>query len=112
MTTVVNLSKYRSQHSLDASHRDWMYIGRGSKQFGLERSPLANPFKLGGRKRGATLPAYKRYLWKQIRQGNRDIIAALLQVKPTTALVCHCEQPGPCHGHVVMAAAQWVHENM
>ena len=112
MTAVVKLRNYRNKHSLDASHRDWMYIGRGDKLYELERSPLANPFKRGGRKPGATLPAFKRYLWKQVQKGNQDVIGALREIKPTTALVCHCDQPGPCHGHVVIAAAEWVRENL
>jgi hypothetical protein len=77
----------------------------------LDASPLANPYRprdFGG-ERGATLPHYRRWLWRQIQAGNQEVLQALGAVTEESVLVCYCA-PGPCHGEVVRGAAAWLRE--
>ena len=112
MRQVINFKQYGSAQALArAFGRGWLYIGRANDYAGLPGSPLANPFKaadFGGR-RGATLPHYRRWLWRRIQAGDTAVIEALKSIDETTALVCWCK-PGPCHGDVVQAAAAWLRE--
>ena len=112
MCTVVNFRRYGSVAALDRAFGDrWLYIGRVNPAVQLAASPLANPFRprdFGG-KRGATLPHYRRWLWRQIQAGNQDVMQALAAVTEERVLVCYCA-PGPCHGEVVKAAAAWLRE--
>ena len=112
MCTVVNFREYDSVAALDRAFGDrWLYIGRANRAAQLPTSPLANPYRprdFGGR-RGATLPHYRRWLWRQMQAGNRAVLQALAAVTEESVLVCYCA-PGPCHGDVVRAAAAWLRE--
>jgi hypothetical protein len=112
MCTVVNFKQYGSVAALNRVFGDrWLYIGRGNRAARLDASPLANPYRpydFGG-KRGATLPHYRRWLWRQIQAGNQDVLQALAAVTDESVLVCYCA-PGPCHGEAVRGAAAWLRE--
>ena len=92
MCKVVN--KYKESYDV--------YIGRGSK--------WGNPFKLGdGVSRDEVIQKYRRYLWEQIKAGvitKQDLIE--LDGK---RLGCFCK-PKSCHGDVIVAAVQWVKEEV
>jgi hypothetical protein len=112
MCTVVNFREYGSVAALDRAFGDrWLYIGRANRSAQLSASPLANPYRprdFGG-KRGATLPHYRRWLWRQIQAGDCQVLQALAAVTEESVLVCYCA-PGPCHCDVVRAAAAWLRE--
>ena len=114
MCQVINFKAHGSTAVLNERYgSNWLYIGRANSQAGLPASPLANPFKprrlwradYGGR--GGTLPHYRRWLWERIRAGDPVVLAALRAINDETVLVCWCK-PGPCHGDVVSAAADWL----
>ena len=68
------------------------------------------PFKLGthAQTRAEIVQLYRRYLWRQIRNGTitRDNLLALQGI----VLVCYCK-PRPCHGDVIVQAVKWAIEN-
>ena len=109
MCSIINFKQYGSAQALNQAFGDhWVYIGRANSYAGLEQSPLANPFKVrdfGGR--GKTLPHYRRWLWGRIQAGDTAVLNALKAINESTVLVCYCK-PGPCHGDVVKAAAEWL----
>jgi len=106
---IINFKQYGSIPALNQVFGDhWVYIGRANNHAGLEQSPLANPFKVkdfGGR--GKTLPHYRRWLWERMQASDTAVLNALKAIDDRTVLVCYCK-PGPCHGDVVKAAAEWV----
>ena len=89
---------------------DWAYIGRGYGFYpnSFARSSLANPFYRNGGKRGCTLERYRCWLWEKIKAQDEAVMAELRSFSAETTLICHCPQPGPCHGHIVKAAWQWL----
>jgi ribonuclease HI len=107
---VANFKAYGSVQALSQAFGDrWLYIGRKNDHAGLEQSPLANMYKVSdfGGKRGATLPYYRRWLWRQIQAGNEAVLSVLRAINEQTVVVCWCH-PHPCHGDVVKAAAEWL----
>jgi hypothetical protein len=109
MCRIVNFKVYGSKEALNkAFGNHWTYIGRANRYAGLPQSPLANPFKASafGGQQGATLPHYRRWLWKRIQDGDEGVVTALRDITEDSVLVCYCK-PGPCHGDVVKAAAAW-----
>jgi hypothetical protein len=76
---------------------DWVYIGRGSTKFGLDKSVWANPFVIG-------------------RDGNREeciqLYTGLLRQSPQLlselkalsgkVLACHCDEHEPCHADSII----------
>jgi hypothetical protein len=87
-----------------------IYVGRAMP--GLKGSALANRFKIGrDGTREEVIQKYRIWLWKQIKAGNVEIIAELKRVYAVGEVVCWCA-PLPCHGEVVLKAAQWVSENL
>lgn len=109
MCNIINFKQYGSIQALNQAFGDhWVYIGRANSYAGFEQSPLANPFKVkdfGGR--GKTLSHYRRWLWGRIQAGDTAVLDALKAINESTVLVCYCK-PGPCHGDVVKAAAEWL----
>lgn len=96
-------------HEVDrASNIKYHYIGRSHFKYDFPKSALANPFRLGSLPRGETLSSYRKWLWGRIKAGDRNVIDELLSLNDDTVLVCHCIQPGPCHGHVVIKAVEWL----
>lgn len=115
MTIVVSVNQAGNCDGLDSKFGvgNWMYIGRGGREYGgrfLPRSPLANPFRVVNGQRGSAVESYRRWLWDRIQEGDPDVLNSLRKVNEMAAVVCHCPQPGPCHGHVVIRAAQWLAE--
>ena len=70
-----------------------IYIGRGSK--------WGNPFVIGkDGDRKECIAKYKQALWrnKALMRETRELLGK--------TLLCFCA-PEPCHGHVLIAAAEW-----
>ncbi|MCB8944519.1 MAG: DUF4326 domain-containing protein [Ardenticatenaceae bacterium] len=110
----VNIKDFKSVDGLNASFKSWVYIGRGDSRLNLKRSPLANPYShlananaIKCATRDEAISKYRVWLWNKIKAGDKEVILALLDIKPSTAVVCHCH-PKPCHGSVVKAAAKWL----
>jgi hypothetical protein len=113
MTIVVSVNQVGGCEALDNTYGagNWQYIGRGGGEYGgrfLQRSPVANPYRVVDGRRGSTVEGYRHWLWGRIKAGDRAVVECLLEVAKSAAVVCHCPQPGPCHGHVVVAAAEWL----
>lgn len=77
-----------------------IYIGRGT--------PLGNPFTVAEHGLDA-LKLYRKWLWKQIREGDEAVLRAMRAIDPQTHLMCSCK-PRPCHGDVVVRAWAWMRE--
>ena len=56
----------------------------------------------------ATLAYDRARLWEKMKVEDEAVMAELRSFSAETALICHCPQPGPCHGHVVKAAWHWL----
>jgi hypothetical protein len=105
MCQVINFKAHGSTAVLNERYgSNWLYIGRANSHAGLPASPLANPYRPAqfGGAAGATLPAYRQWLWQRIQAGDPVVLAALRAINDETVLVCWCK-PGPCHGDVVSA---------
>ncbi len=90
-----------------------VYIGRGKDPNSLEWGEWGNPYS----HRASTsamvtrahsvedaIDSYKRELWRRIKDGSLSL-EKLADLKGKT-LGCWCA-PGPCHGEVLVAAADW-----
>ncbi len=78
---------------------DGIYIGRYNKQYGLNKSIFANPYKVETpEERGTTIEKYKIWLLEQIATGTitKQDLLALNNKK----LICYCS-PKFCHGNVL-----------
>lgn len=89
-----------------------LYVGRPA-QGGLEGSPLANPFKAVPGQPGATIPAYRKWLWGRIQAGDGAVLEALGKVHEVGAVACWCPEhrgqgEDTCHGQQVLRAAAWL----
>lgn len=98
----------------DLKRHGAVYVGRAG--YGLEASPLANPFRLeAGRPRGETIERYRRHLWSRL-QGDtpeRREIERLANLE-SAILCCWCralEEPphegNACHADVIVKALVW-----
>ena len=95
-----------------------VYIGRGNDPESGELGEWGNPFS---HKSSATatvtkansveeaIESYKRYLWNRIRNG--EVTLERLAALKGKTLGCWCA-PGPCHGEVLAAAADWAAEEL
>ena len=73
-----------------------VYIGRGSK--------WGNPFVIGkDGDRQTVIAKYKRALWC-----NKVLLHEVEELRGKT-LLCFCA-PAPCHGHVLIAALDWLEQ--
>lgn len=97
-----------------------LYVGRTSPAYGgLAGSPLANPYPATGTP-GATIPAYRAWLWARIKAGHAPTLAALRHVHNVGAVACWCPEHGytftdregrtrdACHGAQALKAAAWL----
>lgn len=95
---------------------DAIYIGRYNESWNLQRSPLANPYKIP--KSPTTdqldeiLNKYRRWLRIQIddqAEAYHELIRLknLVMAGSDIKLACWCA-PGICHGNVVKAAIEWM----
>lgn len=78
---------------------DGTYIGRYNKQYGLNKSIFANPYKVETpEERGSTIEKYRDWLWNEIakNQITKNDLISLNNRK----LVCYCA-PKACHGNVL-----------
>ena len=100
MTHIVNFKQYGSAAALTATFGNkWLYIGRANPHY---------PYRVRdfGNQSGATLPHYRRHLWRCIQAGDEAVLNALQAIDEETVLVCWCD--GACHGQVVRDAAAWL----
>ena len=87
-----------------------VYIGREQPYNGvvIPASPLRNNNLLKGQPRGTTIEKFTRDLKDLIRDGDREVIGALLRIyREERDVVCWCK-PLACHGDVVLRAARWL----
>ena len=87
-----------------------VYIGREQPYNGvvIPASPLRNNSLLKGQPRGTTIEKFTRDLKDLIRDGDREVIGALLRIyREDRDVVCWCK-PLACHGDVVLRAARWL----
>lgn len=84
----------------------WTYIGREMRydDWTFEASPLGNPYRVGSKGRGTVIEPYRRWLWQQLQVPNSPHVQALRALTADSVLVCWCNQPGRCHGHVIADA--------
>ena len=87
-----------------------IYIGREQPYNGvvIPASPLRNNNLLKGQPRGTTIEKFTRDLKDLIRDGDQEVIGALLRIyREDRDVVCWCK-PLACHGDVVLRAARWL----
>jgi hypothetical protein len=115
---VVNVKEYANSvkaHQVFGSN--FIYVGRGWYKRGFKPSPLSNPYTsnpyakkaIKVAKRSEAIELYRKWLWRQIGEGNEEVLAELRKVKPETVLGCHCK-PWDCHADVVHRAAAWLRQ--
>ena len=75
----------------------WIYIGRGSRKFGLPPSEWANPFAIG--KDGSRDECIQKFA--EHLAGNLDLLGKLKDLSGRV-LVCHCAEHEPCHADVLI----------
>lgn len=86
-----------------------IYIGRKNTQYNLEASIFANPFPLNdSNNREIVLEQYKKWIWKQILDGNITK-EQILELKDKN-LVCYCS-PKLCHGMVIKKLIEYIIDN-
>lgn len=100
MIKIKNYSKYSGQGE---------YIGRYNYYYGLEPSPLSNPYagRANYKSKLKLVDKFKKYLksfpenslqWKEIRR-----LQNLYEDDVELTLLCWCD-PLPCHGEVIRSA--------
>lgn len=107
-------------HVRDRSANNFMlvhiYIGRASGDY--ERSPLANPYRIGYHgDRDEVIEKYRRFLWGELKQYASGIessavtelirIASYHYANWDVILMCWCK-PQACHGDIVIKAVEWL----
>jgi hypothetical protein len=96
---------------IDSLPPDAVYIGRPGQGITAEQAPWGNPFRADeNTTREQAVEQYRERLWQQLRDGTLTLeqLAAL----HGKTLACWCPQPGPCHGHVLAAAAAYAHKQL
>lgn len=92
------------------TRNEGIYVGR--KCYGYPQSPLGNPYVT--KTPGETLPAYKRWLWNQIRDANSPVskeierLAEKVKAGEEIVLSCWCRNPNTCHSSIIKAAVEWM----
>lgn len=109
---IINLYK-ATKEEISISY----YVGRNSvfyaEKFGFTKwiPELANPYVVGKHgKRGECVELYRKYLAREIKNNNRDIIDALLQIPDDAKLACFCA-PAKCHVEIIIRARDWLIKN-
>ncbi len=99
----------------DQYGESWMYVGRRAyyRRRHMKPSPLANPFRVqASQPRGSCVAQYRHWLWQQIQiAGTNPVLGVLCSLaawEDDLRLYCWCQQPGPCHAHVIIAAVAWL----
>jgi hypothetical protein len=113
----VNARDYKNAKQLDETFKSsWMYVGRGQHKKGLKRSVLANQWSsrpwakaIIVKDKETAVANFKRWLWQEMKRGNKEVLDELRNVKAHTVMVCHCDDD-VCHSKVVWKAAKWLRE--
>lgn len=117
MTTSPDLVTVVSVRRLPPQAPGIHYVGR--RCAGWSASALGNPFHRNGGAAGQTLPAFRAWLWQEIRRGQAgepsaayaELCALARQVAAGEPVVlgCWCK-PAPCHADIVRSAVLWLVE--
>lgn len=94
-----------------------IYVGRNPEKWGFDKSSsipeLANPYIVGVHgERGECVDLYRKWIWKQIRENNRQIVDALLSIPDDCKLICFCAPKKTCHAYVIVLARNYILENI
>lgn len=86
------------------------YVGRGAGDLGewgnlYSHRPSRVPGVIVVATVGEAIRLHRRWLWEQLRTGAIPL-ERMAELDGLT-LGCWCHQPGPCHGHTLLAAARW-----
>jgi hypothetical protein len=101
---VVNVYDYGGREAAEAA--SVVYCGRPS--------PLGNPYSHMGntlakfrvKNRDEALDKYRRWLYHELTNGNKQVIEALENLKENDVLGCFCK-PKACHCDIIIAAWKW-----
>ena len=94
-----------------------IYIGRAMPTYGLAKSPLGNPWKLGSLLSPEKILAeYRKWLWEQMNLKGEAYLELQRIVKIVLSgrdvkLICWCKDAqgqGKCHGDIVKKALEWM----
>lgn len=86
------------------------YCGRACN--GWPESPLANPFVLTREAdRDRVIDRYREWLDERIREDDRTVVTALLDLPDDARLGCWCV-PKRCHVEAIIAAARRLREGV
>lgn len=103
-----------NQRNIHGKGLDEIYIGRAMPSYGLEASPLGNPYKLGrDGGRDEVINKYRRWLWNQMRNRGSAAYRELLRLanlslqQETVTLSCWCF-PSKCHGEIIRDAINFL----
>lgn len=121
MDQIINLHDFPAsslQERLELAGREYpnmkiVYVGRPQGGFPVKPSPLRSKFWLSSadakdpKKRADSIEAYRRDLYKLIKAGDVEVLAALRAIDDSTILACWC-YPLPCHSQVIWAAWHWL----
>lgn len=111
---IKNFMQFKNIAALDRAYgkNNWVYVARTNTHYGLERSALANPFKVNELGREDAIANYRVWLWKKILNEDDAVMEALRVIsnlnensERETALVCWCH-PEPCHAEIILRAVQ------
>ena len=72
-----------------------IYVGRGSRQRNLKKSPRCNPFKVSEHGRALAVSKFEHHL-----STDQDLNEALWQLSGAR-LVCHCRPGEECHADII-----------
>lgn len=109
----VTSSKNKTKQNLDlaaGSRSQWFYVNQANRELGELHSSLADIFY--STVPGAKLDEYRRWLWSQIKLGNKGVIRELgaiifMSKKADVTLVCSCQHSKDntvCHAHIIKKA--------
>lgn len=115
---VVNYHHYKDRENptsraklIEKFGDDWIYVGRRNRTYGFSHSALANPYVSDPNAMGILvdnpIEAFRRYLYKKMKDEDPAVLEALAKVGPETGIVCWCD-PHPCHARIVENAAAWL----
>lgn len=109
---IINLYKATKEEVEDS-----YYVGRNDDyyaeryHFAYSIPALANPYIVGKHgQRGECVELYRKFLAREIKGNNRQIIDALLQIPDDAKLACFCA-PAKCHAEIIVRARQWLIDN-